>query len=405
MSYTAGLYSWAGPGTIRMIRLKYPRQKIDQVQINSSYNEANLMAAKTNLKLSDAWISFSWGFSHQTETEDYQFVAQKLPNFMAAGIRTHAYIQGPNLVIQDNQEADYYCRDYRGRLIPYHRGRKLTCVNNPHFLGYIQRKIETALAQPFDGIFIDNLFFGQMPLRVARKWVTSFGCYCSYCLDKYHKQVGGQPADKFELNSPELAVYQSFRQKSLADFTQKLADLVKSAGKEFGSNSFDPKFTPELFYGHNLTELAQVQDYLLFENHSLPYKNKNNTYLRTIINQIQKPVGIVSYRKGIGREPLYTQADFDTIYTESQRLGYMPIYKGSEFTHQGVWTNYDFTRLRPVQEITNLDLPEALIKELSLPGKRLIRLYNRLYPKLLEWYFENSLVRKLANPAYYRTVA
>src|SRR5512145_311730 len=151
----AGVYCWAGPGTERMIRLKYPQHKVDLWSLWHSYDADQLCQAKEKLGITDAWVSYSWGFSERTEQADYEFLRQHLGNFQRLGIRTHAYVQGTNLVTAEHPDQDYYCRDYRGRLIPYHRGRKLTCPNNPAFKAYIHRKVELALREDVDGVFVD----------------------------------------------------------------------------------------------------------------------------------------------------------------------------------------------------------------------------------------------------------
>lgn len=405
MSYTSGLYSWAGPGTVRMIQLKYPGQRIDIDSVMAGYDYDNLKAAKENLRLSDVWVTFSWGFSEQTEQEDYQFIREKLPTFQELGLRTHAYVQGPNLVLSEHSDEDYYCRDYRGRLVPYHRGRKMACVNNPKFRGYIRRKIELALDMDFEGIYVDNLFFGLMPLVVGNKFVSGFGCYCNYCKQLFKKDYGSSLPDYFETNSNVLKDYINYREDSLFRFSKELSDLVKQGKKDFGSNSFDPKFDPIFFYGHDLQKLAKVQDYLLLENHSLPNGKKNNSYLKPLIDSLGKtPVGLVSYRDGIGREPFFSQADFDLIFTESKILGYMPIYKGSEFTVNGVWKNFDFSQIDPVSIIEGVEFPSYDPKSVSLPGQSLIKIYNYSYSRLLEWYFEKPLMRKIGDPIFYRAV-
>ena len=136
------------------------------------------MFARDKLGTTDAWVSYSWGFSEQTEQDDYQFLRDRLANFQRLGIKTHAYVQGTNLVWAEHQDADYYCRDYRGRLIPYHRGRKLTCPNNPAFRDYIHHKVALALCEDVDGVFVDNMHFGLFPLRIGKGRFTFFGCQC-----------------------------------------------------------------------------------------------------------------------------------------------------------------------------------------------------------------------------------
>ena len=70
---TSGLYYWAGSGTVRMIQLKYPQAKIDSESFLISYDLSILKQAKATLGITDAWVSYSWGFARETEGEDYVF--------------------------------------------------------------------------------------------------------------------------------------------------------------------------------------------------------------------------------------------------------------------------------------------------------------------------------------------
>ena len=197
----AGIYNWSGPGTVRMIELKYPGDKINHHSVLTAYDEDNLYHAQQKLGISDAWVSYSWGFHPSTEKPDYQFLRTKLKNFHKLGIRTHAYIQGPNLVYAEHQDRDYYCRSYNGQLIPYHRGRKMACVNNPYFKKYIEFKIGQALKEEVDGVFVDNCYFGQMPLMVGNKNVSFFGCNCQHCQKKFKQESGFSIPSYFKIDS------------------------------------------------------------------------------------------------------------------------------------------------------------------------------------------------------------
>lgn len=402
----AGMYCWAGPGTERMIQLKYPHHKIDLASVWQSYDLDQLRQAKEKLGVTDAWVSYSWGFSERTEQEDYGFLRQRLGNFHSLGIRTHAYVQGTNLVWAENQDADYYCRDYRGRLVPYHRGRKLTCPNNPAFKAYIHRKVALALQEEVDGVFVDNMHFGLFPLMLGKTRSTFFGCHCPHCQKRFKRETGASIPDLFHLDTEVFQAYVDFRVRSLMGLVRELANQVHASGKEFGSNSFDPRHNTRLFYGTDIEELAQVQDYLLFENHYLPCKKRSNAYLQPLVKPLSKPVFVVSYKKGIGRERLYSQADFDAVYSESQEVGYVPCYKASEYTTKGVWHNLRYEQLQPVRRIEGLRLKAPKDGRLPhLPGGEYVsRVVNRIYVPAMNRYYENKLVRRSMGWLYYRVV-
>ena len=89
-------------------------------------------------------MTYSWDFGDAIEEEDRRFLRSKLDNFRRLGIRTHAYVQGTNLVAGDHRDRDVFCRDARGRTIPYHRGRRLCCVLKPRFRALFLSRIERA---------------------------------------------------------------------------------------------------------------------------------------------------------------------------------------------------------------------------------------------------------------------
>lgn len=403
MKKRVGMYCWAGPGTIRMIQLKYPNQTINKDSLMASYNLDQLREAQNNLGVTDAWVSFSWGFSEQTEQADYQFIASKLKNFKKLGIKTHAYIQGPNLVYDEHQKTDYWCVDQHNRRIPYHRGRYMTCVNKPETQAYIRHKIEGALEYEFDGIYVDNFYFGLLPLITGNK-VSFFGCRCQNCQQKFSQRFEGkQIPDSFELGSQLLQDYTRFRSDSLMSFASELASLVHASGREYGSNSFDLSLDTTFYFGTDIELLSQIQDYILVENHMLPRPNKNNSHLKPWIQKLNKPVFVVSYKKGIGQESTYSQSEFDAIFSESQELGYYPCYKASEFNQGNVAINLDFTQLKPVKQI-ELKINEWTLKPKQLPWSWLFPVYNWGYPWFLQNYYNNHWWRKAFNWVYYRAI-
>lgn len=401
-----GIYYWAGPGTIRMTELKFPGTKINHESFLQAYDYPVLKKIKTIFNLTDAWVTFSWGFSESREREDYNFIQKKLLNFQKLGIKTHAYIQGCNLVLSDHFDKDFFCRDSYDKLIPYHRGRKMTCSNNPYFVDYLQRKIKLALKEKFDGIFIDNINQGQFPIVVDGVATTFFGCKCKFCQKKFEKEYHYQIPNTFHINDSVFNAYVSFRSNSLMNFVKKISIQIKEKDKQFGTNSFNPLLNPLLFYGIDLKVLERLQDYLLFENHDLPRVEKgeihSNYGLKSLILESNKPVFVVSYKKGIGRDNMYTQKEFDAIFTESQVLGYMPCYKGSEFISDNTWHAIEPHGLRFPQKIKIPQKTQRISK--IIKGKKLLPLYNFLYNPLLTGLFESKILRHSFQWLYYRAI-
>lgn len=337
-----GYYCWAGPGTVRMINLKYFNPKLDEQSLARSYDLPYLQVVKDTFGVTDAWISYSWGFAETQEVKDRQFTLSKLNNFKKLGIRTHGYIQGPNLVYADFADQDWWARDLKGKLISYHRGRKIVCLNNPHFQKYILNKVTDMSHHPFDGIFMDNIQMGQLGIPGTLSTTAAFfGCNCQVCQDFFVKEYGIKIKEAFK-SLPGRLQYQKFRTNSTSQFLKKVAALVKQSGKEFGTNSFDPKFDMNHVYGTDLPEVQKIQDYILFENHSLPSSQKqNNSYIHTLIEEraIKKPVFVVSYNQGIGFDSAFSQEQVNRLFSESAHSLFQVCLKGSEFVTKGVWHN------------------------------------------------------------------
>lgn len=172
MSRPVGLYSWGGPGTIRLLRAKYRAPRIDEDSFLRLYEPSSLAAARERLGVTDMWVTYSWGFSDATEEPDRRFLRDRLPGFRDQGIRTHAYVQGLNVVTDEFAGRDIFCRDGNGRLLPYSRGRSLTCPNNPEARRIILDRVRAASREDVDGVFVDNIVFGIPPLLVRRDFIS-----------------------------------------------------------------------------------------------------------------------------------------------------------------------------------------------------------------------------------------
>lgn len=169
---------------------------------------------------------------------------------------------------------------------------------------------------------------------------------------------------------------------------------------EFGTNSFDPKFRMDYVYGTYLDKISELQDYILFENHSLPSKNHTNVYIDKLTKAISKPVFVVSYKKGIGFESEFTQTDFDNIYSEDKKLKFYACLKGSEYTTNGVWHNLNPLHFRTPKISKEAQSLPYLKQRGSLIGflehiKYFRDFLKKYYNPLTTGYLENRFGRKI----------
>jgi len=339
-----GFYCWAGPGTIRMTQLKYFNPAIDSASMISSYDDLYLQRIKELFGVTDVWVSYSWGFADETEKIDKDFTLSKLVNFKKNGMKTHAYVQGPNVVYEDfKDKKDWFAKDLKGKLVSYHRGRKVVCLNNPEYKKYVSERITEMCSHDFDGIFMDNIQMGQLgvPGTFPNKSIF-FGCNCMVCNELFLKKTGQSIAIAFKSKAGREK-YLQFRLKSTLSFIKVVSDIVHKQGKEFGTNSYDPKFNTQHVYGTDVKKLEKYQDYILFENHSLPNRKRtrHNQYIQRFIEtyKLSKPVFVVSYKKGIGFDSSYTQQELDLVFSEAEHSNFAVCLKGSEFVTKKIWHN------------------------------------------------------------------
>ncbi len=389
-----GYYCWAGPGTIRMIKLKYFDPPIDNQSLMSSYDYDYLAKVKETFGITDFWAMYSWGFSEKTELEEYKFLLDRIANFKKLGIKLHAYIQGPNVVYSEFPEIDWYCVDEKDRPITYYRGRRVVCINNPGFIDYKVKQINKMLGLGFEGIYMDNIQMGQVAIPTYSDDLPFVfaGCNCRYCQKLFKDQTGLDIPGDFESDKEITSKYLDFRSQSVTIFLKTISDLVHSKGLEFGVNNYEPKFNTKYEFGTDLQELNNVQDYFLFETHSLPRKDKSNYYIEALKQKITKPIFVVSYKNGVGWDSEFTQEDMDNLFTEDQQCKFYGCIKGSEYCTNGKWHNLYIEHYQKPHYNSDLDIKIKKINQKMRSGitnnfviKFILKNYfNVFYTKFME---------------------
>lgn len=158
----------------------------------TEYNDATLAMLK-RARINWVWVTWSVGFSFQSEAVQRQLVAPFIAKCRAAGIRVSAYISLTNMFIDDmvknepraahwmQLEADGTPRPYSAAKYDGKPTRIIACLNNPEWLEYSKQRIASAVAAGVDAIFYDNSFHG---------------CKCRLCQVKFAghtKSLYGQP--------------------------------------------------------------------------------------------------------------------------------------------------------------------------------------------------------------------
>lgn len=347
-----GYYCWAGPGTIRMIKEKFFNPKINESDLMNSYSYDYLAQIKDVFNVTDFWATYSWGFNESVEQEDYDFFLQNLKNFQKAGIKVHAYIQGPNVVYNNFKNKDWYAKDHKNRDIAYYRGRKVTCLNNSEFQNHILQKIHSLKDTGIDGIYIDNIQNGQMGIPLTHNGLPFVfsGCNCVTCQSKFKQFSGKSIPTDFEQDVEITKSFLDFRVKSTTAFVKILANAAHENNLQFGTNSFDPKYNTQTVFGTELSSLQEIQDYLLFETHALRDATSIEK-ITSVADASQKPTFVISYKHGIGYDPELTQEDVNHIYAVAEEHKFSPALKGSEFTTKNIWHNLDPRKFKTPQVV------------------------------------------------------
>ena len=156
------------------------------------YNDATVAMLK-RAQINWVWVTWSVGFSYESEAVQRKLVALFITKCRAAGIRVSAYVSLVNMFVDDMAknvpqsagwmqiEADGTPRPYGAAKYDGKPTRILACLNNPEWLEYSKQRIASAVAAGVDAIFYDNCIQG---------------CKCRRCQEKFAEftqSLYGQP--------------------------------------------------------------------------------------------------------------------------------------------------------------------------------------------------------------------
>ncbi len=128
------------------------------------------------------WVTFSNGFSLETERPEQERIAEFARRCHDFGIRVTAYASMVNLFIDDMRRHhpgvdEWLQRDLAGNPIPYGAAkysgaptRLLACLNHPEWVAYLRARVKRALEIGLDGYEYDNQHTGCRCARCRGKW-------------------------------------------------------------------------------------------------------------------------------------------------------------------------------------------------------------------------------------------
>ncbi len=390
-----GLYLWGGPAIVDLLKVKYHRPKIDLSAHYWAYEYSYWQKAKEILGITDLWLCYSWGFKDETEKRHKKYISQKLDQLKDLNITTYGYVQGFNVVTADFKDRPIFCRDHRGKLLPYSKDRSLICPNNPLARQLMLSRVEQACQSNFDAVYMDNMLFGLPPFFVSQSLTSFFGCSCQHCQTKFKQMYGYTLPIGSKKGKQVIMDYLDFRTESLNQAVAEFARSAHNHRKHFGVNLYDLfDHTPELYFGYSFKKIAPWLDYYLIENHRLINNYQiDNSHLKDLIQTTSKPVFVLSYQKGIGCDTGYGQKQLDLIYSESSQLGYCPCLKGSEFVTNRTWHPLRLDRLAKPRTDMEIKYPAKIqAKKLKNSSQLLNPLISGLslkYPAVMRYIYNN----------------
>lgn len=339
------VYLWAGPGTIRMNKLKFMQVPVNEKIHNEAHQSIGADIIANQMHQNWIHLTYSWGFAPEIEKQDWESFRLAADTFHDYGTKVFAYIQSSNCVFEgSNATRQWYARDPKGKKFYYYTNRFMTCLRNKEWQEFLQERIKGAIESKADGIFFDNLWNGTQPSGLAGTWLGSAGCYCENCRKDFFQEFGKPIPVFINPKDPFVAAYLEWRSWQLTSFFKKLADYARSINPDvvIGANDYDVIMRPsKLIYGIDFSSYTKIQDLMMIENFCLPKwepgpiaRFPNNALtIRAARAKIpkEKPLSVLSYDIGIGFDDVYPTRRIMQSMAEITALGASITVKGTEY--------------------------------------------------------------------------
>jgi hypothetical protein len=372
ISYQVGthrpVYLWAGPGTVRMNRLKFMNHLVDVRVHMEAHTPAGAERMAWEAGFNWAYLTYDWGFPPEIAQEDWSEFQQAVRVYHAAGIGVFGYIQTSNYVRTGSYtDKDWYAQDTKGRPFPYYTGRYMACWSSPEWQEHLREMVRGVVEAGSEGVFFDNLWHGLQPFHLAGAWLGGAGCYCPRCQSAYHDLTGTRIPKWINPERDSTSrEYLQWRAEQVATTLSDLAWYARSLNPnmQISANNFDAIMRPSLLvFGIDLSLLAGIQDVLMIEDYGLPYwkpPKKKNEFPRLVNNTLTlhnaiglsggTPVTSLPYDKGIGFDEIYEPRRYKQGIAEAAACGTPVVVKGTEYIHQGRFTLLTALKFAPQRE-------------------------------------------------------
>lgn len=341
------IYLWGGPGTIRMNKVKFMDYPVDEAAHNEVHTPAGAQLVVGDLHCNWVHLMYDWGFPPEVEAEDWEDFRKAAEAYHQLGSPVFAYIQTSNCVYSGSfVEKDWYALSARGKKIYYYSGRYMTDWTHPEWIQRLKDLAHGALERGADGIFFDNMWYGEEPNSLMGAWLGGAGCYCDRCRSLYREQTSQEIPEKIFPEREDVADYLRWRANRVTATMQELADFVHTLKPDapISANDYDVTMRNSyLTYGIDVEALAGIQDVIMVENFALPRWDEapqarlaNNAL--TIRNtrafvRDRAHLSVLSYDVGIGFDPVYPPRRHQQGIAEAASCGASMTIKGTEYNN------------------------------------------------------------------------
>lgn len=339
------IYLWGGPGTIRMNRVKFMNYPVDEAAHMAVHEEPAVKVVVEEMDCNWVHLMYDWGFPPEIEEEDWEDFRKGAETYHHLGSPVFAYIQSSNCVYDGSfVEKDWYAKDARGRKVYYYSGRYMVDWTHPDWLQHLKDLAKGALERGADGIFFDNLWYGEEPNGLMGAWLGGAGCHCERCQAIYREATGKVIPEKILPGRDDVADYLRWRAGQVTATLQELADFIHDIKPDapISANDFDMTMrNSPLIYGLDVEALAKIQDLIMVEDFALPRWDRepkprlaNNALT---IHNTQALIGkdvhlsMLSYDVGIGFDPVYPPRRHQQGIAEAVAGGASTTVKGTEY--------------------------------------------------------------------------
>jgi hypothetical protein len=347
------VYLWAGPGTIRMNRLKFLNAPVDEAVHLEAHTPTGVARVADEAGFNWAYLTYDWGFPPEVEEADWEAFRQAVPVYQAAGVRVFGYVQTSNCAYTGSYRTkDWYAVDIQGHRFPYYTGRLMTCWLHPEWLEHLKEMTAGVIAAGADGVFFDNPWWGAQPFHVGGVWLGGAGCACPRCRQAFQAATGLDFPTRLDPTGDLTSRrYLRWRAMQVTATLQQLADYARTLNPAIAisANDYDVVMRPSFIaHGIDLAGLAGVQDVLMIEDFALPRWEpasgaKGNAPL--LVNNALTlrtaralaggtPVTTDPYDKGIGFDDVYPARRFQQGIAEAAACGMPMVVKGTEFVDE-----------------------------------------------------------------------